>query len=60
MNNDYFDFLHIISTYSKDLKRGESLIVPCPDCGSKMKISKNPDNGHLWVICPVCGVKLSS
>jgi len=60
MNGDYFDFFHYINTYMKDLKRGESIAVPCPDCGSVMKISRTQDNGHLWVICPVCGVKLSS
>lgn len=58
--NDDIDFLFYISTYTKDLKRGQSMTAPCPDCGSGMKISKHPDNGHLWVICPVCGVKLSS
>lgn len=54
------DLLEYIAAYAKHLARGQSLTVPCPICKAELKISRNQDNGHLWVTCPGCGLELSS
>lgn len=40
----------------KNLKAGEEFITKCPNCGSKLKISRNSCNGHLWIVCEKEGV----
>lgn len=40
----------------KDLKAGEEFITKCPNCGSKLNISRNSHNGHLWIVCEKEGV----
>lgn len=40
----------------RDLKAGEEFITKCPNCGSKLNISRNSHNGHLWIVCEKEGV----
>lgn len=42
----------------KDLKAGETVIKTCPNCGSKLSISRAKLNGHLWIVCEKEGVLL--
>ena len=46
----------LISLIPKDLKAGQEVIKECPNCGSKLSISKASLNGHLWIVCEKEGV----
>lgn len=39
-----------------DLKAGEKFETICPNCGSKLSISRGGLNGHLWIVCEKEGV----
>lgn len=46
----------LISLIPKDLKAGQEVIKKCPNCGSKLSISRAGLNGHLWIVCEKEGV----
>lgn len=41
----------LMSLVPKDLKAGESIETICPNCNSKLTISRASLNGHLWIVC---------
>ena len=47
---------NLMSLVPKDLKAGQEVIKECPNCGSKLSISKASLNGHLWIVCEKEGV----
>lgn len=46
----------LLALVPKDLKEGEEVIKECPNCGSKLSISRASLNGHLWIVCEKEGV----
>lgn len=47
---------NLMSLVPKDLKAGQEVIKECPNCGSKLSISRASLNGHLWIVCEKEGV----
>ena len=47
---------NLMKLVPKDLKAGESIEKNCPNCNSKLTISKASLNGHLWIVCDKEGV----
>lgn len=46
----------LLALVPKDLKEGQEVIKECPNCGSKLNISRASLNGHLWIVCEKEGV----
>ena len=46
----------LMALVPKELKAGESIERVCPNCNSKLTISKAKINGHLWIVCDKEGV----
>ena len=46
----------LLALVPKDLKEGQEVIKECPNCGSKLSISRASLNGHLWIVCEKEGV----
>lgn len=46
----------LLALVPKDLKEGQEVIKECPNCGSKLSISRASLNGHLWITCEKEGV----
>lgn len=46
----------LLALVPKDLKEGQEVIKECPNCGSKLSISRTSLNGHLWIVCEKEGV----
>lgn len=47
---------NLIALVPKELKAGELIEKNCPNCNSKLTISKASLNGHLWIVCDKEGV----
>lgn len=47
---------NLIALVPKELKAGESIEKNCPNCNSKLTISKASLNGHLWIVCDKEGI----
>ena len=47
---------NLMSLVPKDLKAGELVEKVCPNCNSKLTISRAKINGHLWIVCDKEGV----
>lgn len=47
---------NLMALIPKDLKAGQEVIKECPNCGSKLSITKASLNGHLWIVCEKEGV----
>lgn len=47
---------NLMALVPKDLKAGQEVIKECPNCGSKLSITKASLNGHLWIVCEKEGV----
>lgn len=47
---------NLMALVPKELKAGESVEKICPNCNSKLTISRASLNGHLWIVCEKEGV----
>lgn len=47
---------NLMALVPKELKAGESIEKVCPNCNSKLTISRAKINGHLWIVCDKEGV----
>ena len=47
---------NLMDLVPKELKAGELVEKVCPNCNSKLTISRAKINGHLWIVCDKEGV----
>ncbi len=47
---------NLMALVPRELKAGESIERICPNCNSKLTISRAKINGHLWIVCDKEGV----
>ena len=47
---------NLMALIPKELKAGESIEKVCPNCNSKLTISRAKINGHLWIVCDKEGI----
>lgn len=47
---------NLMDLVPKELKAGKSIEKICPNCNSKLTISRAKINGHLWIVCDKEGV----
>ena len=48
----------LLNLVPENLKAGKEINIKCPFCTSKLNISRQSRNGHLWIVCEKEGVLL--